>query len=68
MDDRLDCAEAIDDLQRARLRRDLWKKVRALPEVREAVVNALQRAVASRTYEVRDTDIADAICREMRTR
>ena len=68
MDDRLDFADAMDDLLRAKLKRGLCKKVKALPEVREVVVNALRRAVASGTYKVRDADIADAMCREMRRR
>jgi hypothetical protein len=66
MDDRLDFTEAAEDLLRANLRRELCRKVKALPEIRATVVNALRLAVASGMYSVRDEDIADAICREMK--
>ncbi|MCU1312084.1 MAG: hypothetical protein JWO20_3209 [Candidatus Angelobacter sp.] len=59
MDDRLDFVHA-------KLRRELCKKVKVLPEMREQVVSALRLAVASGTYRVRDKDIADAMCREMK--
>jgi anti-sigma28 factor (negative regulator of flagellin synthesis) len=68
MDNRLDFADAAEDLLRANLRRELCRKVKALPDTRTEVVGALRYAVASGMYSVRDEDIADAICREMRGR
>jgi anti-sigma28 factor (negative regulator of flagellin synthesis) len=66
MDNRSEFIDAAEDLIRANLRRELCKKVKALPEMREQVVSALRLAVASGTYRVRDKDIADAMCREMK--
>jgi anti-sigma28 factor (negative regulator of flagellin synthesis) len=60
MDDRLEFLGA------AEMRRELCRKVKALPEMREQVASALQRAVASGMYTVRNEDIADAMCREMK--
>ncbi|MCU1305562.1 MAG: hypothetical protein JWN45_257 [Acidobacteriaceae bacterium] len=66
MDDRFEFIDAAEDLRTANLRRELCKKVKALPEMREQVVNALRQAVASGMYSVRNEDIADAMCREMK--
>jgi anti-sigma28 factor (negative regulator of flagellin synthesis) len=59
MDNRLEFAEA-------NLRRELCRRVKELPEMREHVVNALRHAIESGVYRVRDEDIAEAICSSMK--
>jgi anti-sigma28 factor (negative regulator of flagellin synthesis) len=59
-------ADAAADLLRVKTRRELAKRVEALPEIRKEVVNALRMAVHAGMYSVRNEDIAEAICREMK--
>lgn len=59
-------AAAAAELLDAKTRRELCKRVEALPDTRKEVVNALRHAVRSGMYTVRNEDIAEAICREMK--
>jgi anti-sigma28 factor (negative regulator of flagellin synthesis) len=59
-------ADAAANLLSAKLRRELCKQVEALPDTRKEVVNALRMAVRAGMYSVRNEDIAEAICREMK--
>jgi anti-sigma28 factor (negative regulator of flagellin synthesis) len=61
-------ADVAADLLNAKMRRELCKRVESLPEVRKEVVNALRHAVRSGMYTVRNEDIAEAICREIKQR
>jgi anti-sigma28 factor (negative regulator of flagellin synthesis) len=59
-------ADAAADLLNAKTRRELTKRIEAIPEIRKEVVNALRHAVRSGMYSVRNEDIAEAMFREMK--
>ena len=61
-------ADAAADLLNAKTRRELCRRLEALPDTRKEVVNALRHAVRSGMYTVRNEDIAEAICREIKQR